>query len=188
MRPSLQLGFGFFIGLISIVRVPIESALLNWLAENLKLALIAVPILAFAEAFVGLGLFVSSALLVIASSIVYENELLDIVRISSLAFLGALLGDQGGFYIGKWMGPYFYKIEFVRRRQNIVQKANNMISNYGSYVIFLGRFLPAIRSIIPAMLGIAGFNSFKFLVLDLLACLLWCSALAAIILGIGTIL
>ena len=108
MSPSLQLGFGFFVGLISIVRVPIESELLNWLGENVKLALIAVPILAFAEAFVGSGLFVSSALLVIASSIVYENELLDIVRISSLAFLGALLGDQAGFYIGKWMGPYFY--------------------------------------------------------------------------------
>ena len=168
--------------------IPIENDLLNWLSENLELAVVAIPTLAFAEAFIGLGLLVSSALLVIFSSIVYENGFLDVVGISFLAFFGALLGDQAGFYAGKWIGPYFYEIEFVRKRQNIVQRANSMIANYGSYVIFLGRFLPAIRSIIPAMLGIAGFNNFKFLILDFLACLLWCSALAVIILGIGTIL
>ena len=162
--------------------------MLNWLGGNIELAIVAIPIFAFAEAFVGLGLLVSSALLVIASSIVYENGLLGVVSISFLAFLGALLGDQAGFYVGKWMGPYFHEINFVKKRQNTVQKANNMVANYGSYVIFLGRFLPAIRSIIPAMLGIVGFNKFMFLILDFLACLLWSSALAVIILGIGTIL
>ena len=154
----------------------------------MKLAVIAVPIFAFAEAFVGLGLFVSGALLVIASSIVYKNELLGIAGISSLAFLGALLGDQAGFYIGKWAGPYFQETQFAKKRKNAMQKASNMIANYGNYVIFIGRFFPAIRSIIPAMLGVAGFNSLKFLILDLLACFLWCSALAAITIGIGTIL
>ena len=162
--------------------------MLTWLGENTKLAIIAIPIFAFAEAFVGLGLFVSGAFLVIASSIVYENELLDIVGISVLAFLGALLGDQAGFYVGRRTGPYFQETEFAKKRRNSLQRASDMIANYGNYVIFLGRFLPAIRSVIPAMLGVAGFSSFKFLVLDLLACLLWCVALAAIILGIGTVL
>ena len=162
--------------------------MLSWLGENTELAIIAIPIFAFAEAFVGLGLFVSGALLVIASSIVFENGLLSIVGISTLAFLGALLGDLAGFYVGKQAGPYFQETEFARKRKPTIQRANNMIANYGNYVIFLGRFLPAIRSVIPAMLGVAGFSSLKFLVLDLLACLLWCAALAAIILGIGTVL
>ena len=74
--------------------------MLNWLGGNIELAIVAIPIFAFAEAFVGLGLLVSSALLVIASSIVYENGLLGVVSISSLAFLGALLGAQAGFYVG----------------------------------------------------------------------------------------
>ena len=154
----------------------------------MDLAIIAVPIFAFAEAFVGLGLFVSGALLVIASSIVYENELLGIAGISFLAFLGAFLGDQAGFCIGKWAGPYFQSTQFAKRRKNTMLKANNMIAIYGNYVIFVGRFFPAIRSIIPAMLGVAGFNSLKFLTLDLLACFLWCFALGAITIGIGTIL
>ena len=83
----------------------------------MKLAIIAVPIFAFAEAFVGLGLFVSGALLVIASSIVYENELLGVTGISSLAFLGALLGDQAGFYIGKWAGPYSVSYTHLRAHE-----------------------------------------------------------------------
>ena len=122
------------------------------------------------------------------NEIVYENELLGIAGISSLAFIGALLGDQAGFYIGKWAGPYFQETQFVKKRKSTTQKASNMIANYGNYVIFVGRFFPAIRSIIPAMLGVAGFNSLKFLILDLLACFLWCFALGAITIGIGTIL
>ena len=118
----------------------------------------------------------------------YENELLGIAGISSLAFLGALLGDQAGFYIGKWAGPYFQETKFAKNRKSTMQKASNMIANYGNYVIFVGRFFPAIRSIIPAMLGVAGFNSLKFLILDLLACFLWCFALGAITIGIGIIL
>ena len=160
--------------------------MLSWLGENTELAIIAIPIFAFAEACVGLGLFVSGALLVIASSIVFENGLLSIEGISTLAFLGALLGDLAGFYVGKKIGPYFQETQFARKRKNTIQRASKMIVNYGNYVVFLGRFLPAIRSVIPAMLGVTGFSSFKFLVLDVLACLLWCVALAAIILGIET--
>ena len=162
--------------------------MLSWLGENTELAIIAIPLFAFAEACVGLGLFVSGALLVIASSMVYGHGLLSIEGISTLAFLGALLGDLAGFYVGKKTGPYFQETQFARKRKNTIQRASKMIANYGNYVVFLGRFLPAIRSVIPAMLGVTGFSSFKFLVLDVLACLLWCVALAAIILGIGTVL
>ncbi|GIS51148.1 MAG: hypothetical protein Ct9H90mP25_5820 [Gammaproteobacteria bacterium] len=61
-----------------------------------------------------------------------------------------------------------------------------MIANYGNYVIFVeGSF--RLRSIIPAMLGVAGFNSLKFLILDF-GFFLWCFALGAITIGIGIIL
>ncbi|GIS51149.1 MAG: hypothetical protein Ct9H90mP25_5830 [Gammaproteobacteria bacterium] len=65
----------------------------------MKLAIIAFPIFAFAEAFVGLGYFFW-ALLVIASSIVYENELLGFWHFF-LGLFWSLAGDQAGFYIGK---------------------------------------------------------------------------------------
>ena len=135
----------------------------------------------------GLGLFVSGAFLVVASSLVYENELLNVPTISFLAFFGALLGDQAGFYVGKWVGPYFHEFAFIRKRQKTMQRVQGMIETYGSYVIFVGRFIPAVRSIIPAMLGITGFNRLKFLLLDLLACCLWSAALSVIVLSIGII-
>ncbi|MGB1582085.1 MAG: DedA family protein, partial [Nevskiales bacterium] len=54
---------------------------------------------------------------------------------------------------------------------------------YGPWAIFIGRFLPAIRSLVPAMLGISGFQRLRYSLLDMTACSLWALGLAAIVLG-----
>jgi membrane-associated protein len=50
--------------------------------------------------------------------------------------------------------------------------------------VFIGRFVPAIRSLIPATMGISGFDGRRYLLLDALACALWSTALGAIVLGL----
>ena len=62
-----------------------------------------------------------------------------------------------------------------------------MIRYYGPFAVFIGRFIPAIRSIIPALLGITDFENIKFSILDSFACLLWAAALAAIVCGLDNI-
>jgi membrane-associated protein len=101
-----------------------------------------------------------------------------------LAFFGALLGDHSGYYFGRTVDTNFHEISVIKKYQANVAKAEGLIRHYGSAAIFIGRFIPAIRSIIPALVGVSGLQRLRYSVIDALACLCWVLALAAILIGI----
>ena len=143
--------------------------------------------IAFAEACVGIGLVVSGVILVAVGSVIYTGEIAPIELIMPLAFVGASLGDHVGFYVGRRIGPRFHHLEFTRKYSKPLGRAEQMIRKYGAFAIFIGRFIPAIRSLIPALLGISEFSRGRYTVLDLSACFLWAMGLGAIIVGVGNV-
>ncbi len=146
-------------------------------------ALFLIPIIAFSEACIGLGLLFPSLVLVAVASVLVSTETATIVQILPLAFLGALLGDHVGFYSGRWLGPRFHETRFADRHQRRIHRAQNMIRRHGAWTILIGRFIPAIRSLIPAMIGISGFNRTRYSVIDGIACVLWSAGLGVILVG-----
>jgi membrane-associated protein len=126
-------------------------------------------------------LLISGAVLVAIGSVLLANEIATLSQIVPLAMAGAVLGDHVGFYTGRWVGPRFHGFAFARKHQAKLQKSEAMILRYGPYAIFIGRFIPAIRSLIPALLGISGFRAARYSALDFAACLLWSVCLGAIL-------
>lgn len=162
----------------------IEQVILDWLDTNRDYAILLIPVLAFAESCVGIGLFISGAFLLLVSATLYNNELAGLESIIPLAFAGAFLGDHVGFFLGRVLGPRFHRIGLAQKYQSSVTRAESLIRRYGGAAIFLGRFVPAIRSLIPAMVGISGFGRLRFSLLDAVACLVWSLALGLILVGI----
>ena len=163
----------------------IETYFISLLEANQSSAVLLVPMLAFAEACLGIGLFISGAFLVIVSSILFFTELASLPFICALATLGAAAGDHFGFYLGYFLGPHLTRSRFAARHHAAITKANEMIIKYGPLTIFIGRFVPAIRSVLPAMIGVSGFSRRVYSLLDVLACCLWAVALGAIVYFIG---
>lgn len=145
-------------------------------------------VFAFAEACIGIGLFISGIFLVSISSWLYSSGAHDLSRILPLAFIGALLGDHAGFHVGYWFGPRLHELQFVRSRRNSLQRAENIIRKYGAIAVFIGRLVPAIRSLIPGMLGATGFKPGYFTLVDIAACLLWSLGLGIILQGVDSLL
>jgi len=162
----------------------IEAEIINWLELHKQYAIILIPLFAFAEACIGIGLFVSGVFLVSIASWVYGSDYANLPQILSLAFCGAALGDHVGFYTGVVAGPRLHELNFVRKRQSVLHRAEQLILKYGSLTVFIGRLVPAIRSLVPALLGISGFNRLRFTLLDLAACTVWIFGLGLIIVGI----
>jgi membrane-associated protein len=159
----------------------IEQSVLEWIRENSTLALILVPLLAFAESCIGIGLLVSGAFLLVLSTALFSGDLASLQTIALLAMLGALLGDHAGFHAGWYLGPRLHHLRFAERHRARFERAENLVRQYGNWAIFIGRFIPAIRSLVPAALGISGFHRIRFLVLDVIACALWATALGGIV-------
>lgn len=101
-----------------------------------------------------------------------------------LAFFGSTVGDHTGYFIGRWLGPGFHDLRIVKRNRKRVRHAEALVTRFGAYAIFIGRFFPAVRCLLPAMLGISGFPQPRYTPLDLLASLLWATALCGIVVGI----
>lgn len=142
------------------------------------------PLFAFAEACIGIGLLISGAFLLVISTALFSNELAGLEAIVPLAMIGAMIGDHAGFYAGLYLGPRLHHLRFANRHRDKIDRAENLIRRFGAWAIFVGRFIPAIRSLIPAALGVSGFNRLRYSLLDSLACALWAMTLGGIVLAL----
>ncbi|GEM_PF-291933 len=155
----------------------IETLLTEWLNSNRHLAPIIVAAFAFAESCVGIGIFVSGAFLLIATTLLLNNDVIGLYQIGFLAFAGAVAGDQVGFWLGHRAGPGFHHSRLAQKYATQLNRGEQLILRHGSFAVFIGRFIPAIRSLVPALLGVSGFGTRKYVILDIAACVTWAIAL-----------
>ncbi len=160
---------------------------MQWLNENQQYALLAVPALAFLEAIVGIGLFVSGAILLTVATILYSQNIATLEQILPLAFVFAALSDHAGFYFGRYIGPGLHHSNLFERYSNKINKAEQFIVKYGSAAVVLGRLITAIRSLVPMLIGISGMSRLRFTVFDLIACFIWTCGLGLLIVGLDNL-
>ena len=155
-----------------------------WLREHQQYALLAIPVIAFLEAFVGIGVFVSGVILLSACTILYVEQTATLQQMLPLAFLGAIFSDHSGYYIGRFMGPKFHQTKFAVKRGLLLEKVEKNIVMWGPFAIFFGRFITPIRSIVPLLTGVSGMPRLKYTFYDLISCAVWTICLGLLVIGL----
>ncbi len=163
----------------------ISDIFLEWADAYGDYILLIVPVIAFLEASVGIGLFVSGAILLSVCTMLYTQELATLSQMLPLAFLGAATADHIGFFIGRWLGPAFHQSGFAQRHADRLAKTEQLLNKHGELSIIIGRLFPAVRSIVPLMTGISGLPVARYVRYDLLACTIWITGLGLLVVGIG---
>ncbi len=146
------------------------------------------PVVAFLEACVGIGLFVSGVYLATICTILYTQEIATLSQMLPLAFIGAALADHSGYYVGLWLGPRFHHTKFAQKRRKFLDKAEGMIRRFGSLAIIMGRLITPIRSLVPLLIGVSGMPRWKYTIIDLTACAIWTTGLWLIVIGADKLL
>ena len=162
--------------------------ILNWLRDNQEYALIIVPLVAFLEAFVGIGIFVSGVILLSVCTLIYTEQIVTLTQMLPLAFLGATIADHSGYYLGLWIGPRFHHTAFAIKRRKFIKKSEDMIRRYGGYAIIFGRLMTSIRSVVPLLIGICNMPRWKYTLIDFTACAIWTSGLALLVVGLDNLI
>ena len=75
----------------------------------------------------------------------------------------------------------------IVKRKKIIVKAQNFLDKMGPYTVIFGRFVPAVRPIVPFLLGISDLKAVRFYIADLIACIAWGIALAFLVTGVGSL-
>lgn len=150
-----------------------------------------IPVLAFIESCLFVGLFVSGIFLLGTVSVIYAQGDTSLTLLIGLAFLGACCGDHLGYFIGYTASPYLWKKRWVRkqllRRKDRYRKFQGMFLKSAPWAICIGRLTPPIRSVFPVLVGASRLPPPVFMICDLIACTIWASGLTLLVLGADTL-
>ena len=158
-----------------------------YLNANAEYAWVVILFFAFLESFILSGVIISSAILFSICIFIYNTELLPLFYIVPVAVLGAHLGDMTGFLFGKTIGPQLLSTKVMVKRQKLITRAQKFLDKTGSYTVILGRFIPAVRPIVPFLLGVSDLKLVRFYIADLIACIFWGIALGFLVTGVGSL-
>ncbi len=99
---------------------------------------------------------------------------LNVIYVMIAFFAGSVIGDNTGYWTGRFMGKTLFKKEnsWVFKPSR-VQKAHAFFEKYGVKTVVLARFVPIVRTFAPIVVGAAEMPYSKFLPFSILGGALW---------------
>lgn len=128
----------------------------------------------YAETGLLIGMFLPGDSLLFTAGFLASQGFLNIVPLCALIGVGAVLGDNTGYWLGRRFGPsVFSRQGSLLFDPSYLDRANAFYTRYGSKTLVLARFIPVIRTIAPTMAGVGRMQYTKFLAFSILAAILW---------------
>lgn len=102
-------------------------------------------------------------------------------------WLGIFIGDNGLYWIGRWLGPRSARLWLFRSvlTPKRIKRGAKMFEIHGGWVLFTSRFLPGTRVAFFVSAGIVRYPFRKFALLLAIAAGLWAPAVAAFAMWLG---
>jgi membrane-associated protein len=130
-----------------------------------------VTAIVFIETGLFVGFFLPGDSLLVTAGILAAAGLLDIRLLIICACAAAIIGDQTGYLIGRRAGKALIQ-RYARFRVHL-ERAHTFYEKYGSKTIVIARFVPIVRTFVPAVAGAAEMNYRRFVTYNILGGLLW---------------
>ena len=136
---------------------------LDWLQALPQPALVgATGAMVFAECTIGLGFIApgEAGLLIAATTVDSVQRFLLLWAVVTIC---AGLGDSLGFAIGRRFGPRLRETRLIQKHGvDGWDKATGILRRRGAWAVFFARFLPVVRTLMPAAAGTSGLPYRKF--------------------------
>lgn len=128
--------------------------------------------------------FEGETAMLIGGFLAYQGYL-DPELVILFGFAGAFVGDQGWFYLGRFLGiAWLRKHPTIRRKSLIVRR---WIKRNEAGVIIGLRFAYGLRSVTPYMLGAMRVSRVKYALLNLLGCAIWAALVGWVAISFGDV-
>jgi len=134
----------------------------------------------------GDSLLLTAGLLASRTDLASGQPILNIWVLLPLLAVGAILGDNVGYWFGAKAGPHLFNRENSRffKKKNLIA-AHNFYEKHGGKTIVLARFMPFIRTFAPIVAGAAYMRYRRFFFFNVLGGLLWAVGVTLVGYGIG---
>jgi len=108
--------------------------------------------------------------LVVASVLAYHNEL-NIIFVMITAATANFIGDQFLFTIAR--NNKYQAKQMMRKYRRKIALSHLLMRKYGSFVIFIQKYIYGIKTLIPLIMGLTKYDIKKFMLYNFLATIVW---------------
>lgn len=132
------------------------------------------------EASTLVGLVVPGETAVLAGGVVAHTGAAPLWLVIAAAVIGAVVGDQVGFRLGRHYGPRLLT-RFPRvAGSRSLDRAIRLVRRRGAVAVLLGRWAAALRALVPSVAGISGVSPVRFTVANLVGGAIWAAVVATV--------
>lgn len=128
---------------------------------------------AFIETTVGVGLILPGSTIILFLGALSARGFLDIGDLIWFAILGAIVGDNLNYYLGRKYGARWVEKGFWFLKAGHIEKAKRFMDAHGGKSLFLGRFIPSVKEIAPFIAGSIKMNKRTFMFWNILGAVGW---------------
>lgn len=142
----------------------------------------------FATVFVETGLLVGfflpgDSLLIAVGLLAAANKLQLPIALMAL-FLGSVLGNNLGYFLGRKIGPAL--LTKAKVKQEDLERTRRFMARFGLLSILIGPYVPVFRAVVPFTCGTVKMPWLRFFGLSLLGSLLWTQGLTLVAYYVGS--
>jgi undecaprenyl-diphosphatase len=136
-------------------------------------AAIAVFLLAASEAIPILGAIVPGTAVILAIAALTATGPTQILTLTMAGTLGAILGDGVSFLAGRYLGGFVRAGGKAGRLGSMVEDSRPFLVRHGGKSVFLARFVPGIRAIVPLAAGMMEMPQRQFYATNIASAVVW---------------
>lgn len=129
------------------------------------------------------GVWVPGETALVAAGVLASRGHFSIATVVGLAALGAILGDNVGYWIGRIYGRKLF-VRF-RRLEAVLPRAERFFRRHGGKAVFFARFVAGLRVTGAWMAGISHMHWWRFLVWNALGGVVWATGVGLVAYYLG---
>lgn len=150
--------------------------LIGFVSLHAALAYTAIFLAALLEAVPILGSLIPGSTVILALSALVPAGSLHLAPVLIAAIIGALIGDGLAYWIGHISQRRVLTSWPMSNYPMLMARSEAFFHRYGTLAVFLARFVPPVRAVVPITAGALGMPPRQFYPINAIAVLIWAGA------------
>lgn len=125
------------------------------------------------ETTIGIGLIIPGSTIILFMGTLAAKGYFDLGDLLWFTTIGAILGDNINYFIGKKYGNKVFSKGFWFIKPVHFKKGEEFFEKHGAKSVFIGRFIPSLKEIIPLIAGTFGMKRLPFMLWNILGAIGW---------------
>ncbi|EEW25071.1 bifunctional DedA family/phosphatase PAP2 family protein [Rhodobacter ferrooxidans] len=159
----------------------------DFLGAHQALAILFAFLVSFGEALLIIGLFVPSTVVLVGLGTLIGLGKMALLPVFAATVVGAIAGDALSFWAGVHWKERIRTFWPFSRYATLMEKGEQFIARHGGKSIFIVRFIPGVKAVVPTIAGMMGMTTTRFALVNVGSAFVWAAVhlLPAIALGRG---